>query len=128
MINTQNFIKRLLCHLINNLSTQNMKEKKDDFSIRSTSARRNRSAQTSKRYSFLYIFFVLSNRINIFNRRNKSKCNARKYIPKKLKNIKSLALSPFLPVNKRLVNDENDHNIETTDTSQSEKYDMSHTS
>ena len=51
-----------------------------------------------------------------------------KIIPKKKNNIKSLALSPFLPVNKRLLNEENDHNTETIDTSRSEKYDMSHTS
>ena len=42
--------------------------------------------------------------------------------------MKSLALSPFIPVNKRLLNDENDHNLETTDNSLYEKYDMSHTS
>ena len=51
-----------------------------------------------------------------------------KCIPKKNKNIKSLALSPFIPGNKGLLNEENDHNPKTTDTSQSEKYDMSHTS
>ena len=37
-------------------------------------------------------------------------------------------MSPFIPVNKRLLNEENDHNPETTDTSKSEKDDMSHTS
>ena len=42
--------------------------------------------------------------------------------------MKSLALSPFLPGNKRLLNDKNDHNPENTDTSLSEKDDMSHTS
>ena len=36
-------------------------------------------------------------------------------------------VTPFLPVNKILLNEENDDNPETTDTSQSEKYDMSHT-
>ena len=41
--------------------------------------------------------------------------------------IKSLALYPFLPGNKILLNEENDHDPETTDTSRSEKYDMSHT-
>ena len=51
-----------------------------------------------------------------------------KRIPKKKKNIKSLVLSPFLPGNKRLLKEENDHNTETIDTSRSEKYDMSHTS
>ena len=51
-----------------------------------------------------------------------------KYIPKKNKNIKSLALSPFLPGNKIILNDESDHNLETTDTSLTEKYDISHTS
>ena len=51
-----------------------------------------------------------------------------KCIPKKKKNIKSLDLSPFLPGNKILLNEINDHNPETIDTSQSEKYDMSHTS
>ena len=42
--------------------------------------------------------------------------------------MKSLALSPFIPVNKRLLNDENDHNPETTDNSLYEKFDMSYTS
>ena len=51
-----------------------------------------------------------------------------KRITNKKENIKSLALSPFIPVNKRLLNDENDHNPETIDTSLSEKDDMSHTS
>ena len=37
-------------------------------------------------------------------------------------------LSPFLPGNKRLLNQENDNNPETTDTSRSEKYYMSNTS
>ena len=60
--------------------------------------------------------------------RNKSKCNAREIIPKKKKNIKPKALSPFLPGNKRLLNEENDNNPETTDTSLYEKDDMSHTS
>ena len=51
-----------------------------------------------------------------------------KRIPKKKKYIKSLSLSPFLPGNKRVLNEENDHNPETADTSRSGKYDMSHTS
>ena len=34
----------------------------------------------------------------------------------------------FLPGNKILLNEENDDNPETIDTSKSEKYDMSHTS
>ena len=51
-----------------------------------------------------------------------------KRIPKKKKNIKSKALSPFLPVNKILINEENDNNPETKNTSLSEKDDMSHTS
>ena len=104
------------------------KKTKHDFSIRNTSSRRNISAQTSKRYSFSYIFFVFSNGRNRFNRRNEIKFNARKTYSKEEENIKSLALSPFLPVNKILLNKENDHNPETTDTSLSEKYDMSHTS
>ena len=37
-------------------------------------------------------------------------------------------MSPFLPGNKILLNKENDHNHENTDTSRSEKDDMSHTS
>ena len=37
-------------------------------------------------------------------------------------------LPPFIPVNKILLNEENDDNPETTDTSQSEKDDTSHTS
>ena len=51
-----------------------------------------------------------------------------KRIPNEKKNIKSLALSPFIPGNKILLKDENDHNPETTDTSRSEKDDISHTS
>ena len=35
---------------------------------------------------------------------------------------------PFLPVNKRLLNEENEDNPETTDTSRSERDDTSHTS
>ena len=37
-------------------------------------------------------------------------------------------MSSFLPGNKILLNEENDNNPETTDTSISQKYDMSHTS
>ena len=51
-----------------------------------------------------------------------------KRIPNNRENTKSKALSLFLPVNKRLLNEENDNNPETTDTSLSQKYDMSHTS
>ena len=51
-----------------------------------------------------------------------------KLIPKKKKNIKSLSLYPFLPGNKIILNEKDDHNPETTDTSRYEKYDMSHTS
>ena len=43
-----------------------------------------------------------------------------KLTPKKKKYIKSKYLSPFLPVNKRLLNEENDRNPETTDTLLSE--------
>ena len=35
---------------------------------------------------------------------------------------------PFLPGNKIILNEKDDHNPETTDTSRYEKYDMSHTS
>ena len=51
-----------------------------------------------------------------------------KRIPKKKKHIKSKALSPFLPGNKRLSNKDNDDNRKTIDTSLSEKDDVSHTS
>ena len=37
-------------------------------------------------------------------------------------------MSPVLPGNKRLLNEDNDDNPETTDASVYEKYDMSHTS
>ena len=37
-------------------------------------------------------------------------------------------MSPFLTGNKRLLNGDNDEGTETTDTSLSEKYDMSYTS
>ena len=37
-------------------------------------------------------------------------------------------MSPFLPGNKILSNEDNDHNPETTDTSLTKKDDMSHTS
>ena len=47
------------------------KRTKNDYSIRGTSTRRNRSAQTSK----ISIYFVSSNRKNRFNMRNKIKCN-----------------------------------------------------
>ena len=65
--------------------------------------------------------------INRFNRRKKSNCNSRKRIPKNTNNIKYLALSPFIPGNKRLLNKESDHNPETADTSRSEKDDTSYT-
>ena len=51
-----------------------------------------------------------------------------KRIPKKKKCIKYKALSPFLPVNKRLLNKDSDDNPEAIDTSVSEKCDISHTS
>ena len=44
-----------------------------------------------------------------------------KRIPIKNKNMKSKALSPFLPRNIRLLNKKNDHNPENTDTSLSQK-------
>ena len=50
-----------------------------------------------------------------------------KRIPKKKKNIKSKVLSPFI-WKKILLNEENDDNFETKDTTLSEKYDMSNTS
>ena len=49
-------------------------------------------------------------------------------ITKKRKNLKSLTLSPSFSGNKILLNEENDHNPKTTDTSKSEKDDMSHPS
>ena len=52
----------------------------------------------------------------------------KKRIPNKKKNIKHKVLSPFLPENKRLLNEDNDNHPETADTSLYEKYDMSHTS
>ena len=51
-----------------------------------------------------------------------------KRIPKKKKNIKSLALSPFFSGNKILLSEENDNNPETTYTSQSGKDNMSNNS
>ena len=51
-----------------------------------------------------------------------------KLIPKKHKYIKPTALSPFLPGNKILLNEENDDNPETTSTSLSGKDDMSQSS
>ena len=51
-----------------------------------------------------------------------------KRITKKHKYIKLIALSPFPPGNKRLLNEDNDDNTETIDNSLSGKYDMSHTS
>ena len=100
------------------------KKTKHGFSIRSTSARRNRSAQTSKRY----IFFFFRNGKTGLTFVTRVSVTPEKRIPKKKKNIKSLALYPFLPGNKILLNEENYHNPETTDHSRSEKYDMSHRS
>ena len=51
-----------------------------------------------------------------------------KRIPNKQKYIKPKALSLFLPGNKILLNEDNDDNPETTDTSLSVKDDMPHTS
>ena len=105
-----------------------MKKTKHNLSIRSTSARINGSAKTSKRYISLYIIFVFRNVSNSFNRRKKSKCNDIKWIPKNKKYTNSKAFSPFLPGNKTILNEENDDNPETTDTSQSEKDDTSQNS
>ena len=51
-----------------------------------------------------------------------------KRIPKKKKYIKSKALSPFFPGNRKLLNEDNYDNPETTDTSLSGKDELSHTS
>ena len=51
-----------------------------------------------------------------------------KIIPQNQKYIKPTALSPFLPVNKVLLNEDNADDTETTDTSVSGKDDMLHTS
>ena len=75
-IKTWKCIKRFLYLLINILSRQKRKKTKHDFSIRSTSARRNSGEQTSKIYSFLYILFVFINGRNRFNTSNKSKCKS----------------------------------------------------
>ena len=53
---------------------------------------------------------------------------SKKCITKKQKYIKPTDLSPFLPWNKRILNEDKDDNPETTDTSLFGKYDMSHTS
>ena len=50
-----------------------------------------------------------------------------KRIPKKKKNMRYKALSPFLPGYKGLLNEDDDDNTETIDTSLSEKDDISHT-
>ena len=50
----------------------------------------------------------------------------KRILKKKKKYIKPKALSTFLSGNKRLLNKDNDNNPETTDTSLSGKYDMSH--
>ena len=47
----------------------------------------NESEQSVLGWNTSYNFFVLSNRINSFNRRNKCNYNARKRSPKKKKNI-----------------------------------------
>ena len=52
---------------------------------------------------------------------NKSNYNSKKDIPKKKKNIKLLVLCPFIPGNKRIINDKNDRNPETIDISLSKK-------
>ena len=54
--------------------------------------------------------------------------NPEKRIPKKHKYITPTSLYPFLPGNKKLLNEDNDDNPETTDTSLSGKDDISHTS
>ena len=51
-----------------------------------------------------------------------------KRIPKKKKYIKPKYVCPFLPGNKILLNEDNDDDPETTDTSLSRKDNMSHTS
>ena len=51
-----------------------------------------------------------------------------KRIPKEQKYIKPTAFSPFITEKKRLLNEDNDDNPETTDTSLPGKDDRSHTS
>ena len=67
-----------------------------------------------KKSCFVFSYFVLINSIsngkNRLNRRNKSKRNAIKTHSKEEEQYKSLDLSPYLPVNKRLSNNINDHN------------------
>ena len=104
------------------------KKTKHDFSIRNTSSRRNISAQTSKIYNYYTYYLYSATGETGLTGGTRVSVTTQKRNPKKKKNIKSKALSPFLPVNKILLNKENDHNPETTDTSLSEKYDMSHTS
>ena len=58
------------------------------------------SVRMKNRYSFCYILFVLINGRIMFNRKNKSKCNAWETHSKKQKYIKPTALSPFIPENK----------------------------
>ena len=78
-IKTHTYIQYSLYCLMKNLSIQIMKENsKHDLSIRTTIAKRNRSAQTLNIYIFLYILLVLIKGRSMFSRRNKSKCNARK--------------------------------------------------
>ena len=60
-IKTWKCIKHFLYRLIKNQSRENTKKTKHDFSIRSTTSRRNSSVQIPKRYRFCYIFFVFIN-------------------------------------------------------------------
>ena len=81
-----------------------------------------------KRYTSSYTYYLSSStgetgltvgtRVNI---------TTKKRIPNKKKNIRYKALSPFIPGNKILLNEDNGDNTETTDTSLYEKCDMSHT-
>ena len=152
-IKTPNCIQRVLYRLIKNISRQNMKKRnKHDYSIISTRNRINRSAQTSKRC----ICFIRINGIHMFNRRDKSKCNTRKTHSKEEEiykitsfvsikkgsnyksGLKKMGLNkyqcltpdvpPFVPGNKTLLNEDNDDDPKTPDTSRSEKGDTSHTS
>ena len=124
-IKTWNCIQRLLYRLMNNLSRQNMKKRPNMIS--QSEAPEPEEIEVHKhRIDKSYLSAATEEKSLTGGTR--VSLTPEKFILKKKKNIKSLDLSPFLPGNKILLNEINDNNPETTDTSQSEKYDMSHTS
>ena len=151
-IKTRNCIQRLLHRLIKNLSRQVMKKGPNMITQSETPVPEEIEVHKYRRYMSDFSAATRETGLTVGKRASVTPV---KHIPKKKKYIKSLALSllikypipnqdkkimglnkyqclttdipPFLPGNKRLLNEGNDDNPETAYTSQYEKDDRSHT-